>query len=152
MQDGQAGGQPVVQTLARFGEHDRCQDLTADRGGNIYAAVRCDSVSKPFQLLQLKPGSNELVQLPVCLDEDLSSIAVSPSGQELFESADDGTILVHRAPWTDREGEVLSAGHDYCLLQYCDGDRYVLLLVHCHVALLSWLVHQLQALLLGRRG
>jgi hypothetical protein len=59
-------GQPVVQTLARFGELASCQGLTADRAGNIYAAVT-ESVGKPTHVLLLKPGTNELVQLPMHL-------------------------------------------------------------------------------------
>jgi hypothetical protein len=76
-------GQPVVQTLARFGEHASCVDLTADRAGNIYAAAVRESPGRPAHVLQIKPGTNELVQLPVRLAEDACSMAVSPSGQEL---------------------------------------------------------------------
>jgi sugar lactone lactonase YvrE len=79
----QAPGDPVVQTLARFGEHASCEGLTVDRAGNIYAAVR-ESEGKPLHMLQLKQGSNELVQLPVRLDKHVYSIAISPSGQELY--------------------------------------------------------------------
>ncbi len=122
MQDGQAPGQPVVQTLARFGEKALFRGITVDRAGNIYAAVR-ESHGKPAHVLQLKPGNNELVQLPVRLDEYVITIAVSPSGQQLYESTTDGKILVHRAPWADRAGEVLSTGHGFCNLAYCDGDR-----------------------------
>ncbi len=112
----------MVRTLARFGEDAWCKGLTADKAGNLYAAVS-ESRGNPANLLQLKPGSNELVQLPMRLDERVLSIAVSPSGQQLYEGTVTGRILVHRAPWADRAGEVLSTGHGCCILQYCDGDR-----------------------------
>ncbi len=133
MQDRQARSQPVVQTLARFGGCAQCWRLTADRAGSIYASIR-ESRGKPIHLLQLKPGTNELVQLPVRLDKHVYSIAISPIGQELYEGTNDGRILVHRAPWADRAGEVLSTGHGYCSVAYCDDDRYVLLLAQCPVA------------------
>ncbi len=128
MQDGQPG-QLVVQTLVRFWKHAWCVGITADRAGNIYAAMR-ESIDKHKHLLQLKPGTNELVQLPLRLDLNAVSIAVSPSGQELYEGTGNGRILVHRAPWADRAGEVLSPDHRYCInLGFCD-NRYVLWLVH----------------------
>ncbi len=120
-------GQPVVQTLARFGEGTWCKSLTADRAGNIYAAVSESHLGKPTYVLQLMPGSNELVQLPLRLDEHGYRMAVSPSGQELYEGTYDGRILVHRAPWTADAEEVL---HGACDLKYCDDNRYVLLLAH----------------------
>ncbi len=126
MQHALAPGQPVVQTLARFGKCAICQDLTVDRLGNIYAAV-CESHDKPTHVLQLMPGSNELVQLPVRLDEHMYGVAVSPSGQELYQTLYSQGVLVHRAPWADRSGEMLPTEHMACDIEYCDDNRYVLL-------------------------
>ncbi len=122
--------QQVVQTLARFGEDAWCEGLTVDRAGNIYAAMR-ENEGKPTHVLQIKHGTNELVQLPVRLHERVYTISISPSGQELYESTATDRILVHRAPWADIAGEVLSTVHDNCSFEFCDGDRCVLLLVHC---------------------
>ncbi len=102
--------QPALQTIARFRKDLVCQGVAAaDRYGNVFVEV-AHGHDMPYQMLQVQAGSNKLVQLPLRLDEEHSGISVSPSGQELYEGTFDGRLLVHRAPWADRPGEMLLDG------------------------------------------
>ncbi len=95
----------------------------------MYAAIR----SGRTVVFKFKQESNERVKLPVRLGEhglnSTYSIAISPSGQKLYEGgvggggSPHGRIMVHTAPWEDKAGSELYTHDDNVCLQYAD-DRW----------------------------